>query len=235
MLQLNNIKKSYTGKIAVQEVSLTIKQGEILGLIGVNGAGKSTTISMIATLIKPDKGEIIFHGENIVKNPSGIRRKLGYVPQEIALYLDLSGMDNLNFWGRAYHIKGEALTGSIAQVMDITGLDKEILKRKVKTYSGGLKRRLNIGVALLHQPKLVVMDEPTAGIDLVSRKKILEAVMQLNKEGATIIYTGHYMEEMEQICSHFCVLEAGKVIASGAKEILLENGAKKLDDFLGNG
>lgn len=231
MLELVNVKKYYKNKPAVDGLNMTVKQGDVLGLLGMNGAGKSTTISMIATLMKPDEGDILYEGKSIVRNPRCIRGELGLVPQEIALYTELSGMDNLRFWGRAYHINGGRLQDRIHEVMDITGLAEDVLKKKVKTYSGGMKRRLNIGAALLHRPRLVVMDEPTAGIDIVSRKRILDAIRILNIQGAAVLYTGHYMDEMEQICSRFCVMDQGRITAEGSKEELLKQGAATLEQF----
>lgn len=231
MLELVNVKKYYKSKPAVDGLNMTVNQGDVLGLLGMNGAGKSTTISMIATLMKPDEGDILYEGKSIVRNPGCIRGELGLVPQEIALYTELSGMDNLRFWGRAYHINGGRLQDRIHEVMDITGLGEDVLKKKVKTYSGGMKRRLNIGAALLHRPRLVVMDEPTAGIDIVSRKRILDAIRILNIQGAAILYTGHYMDEMEQICSRFCVMDQGRITAEGSKDELLRQGGATLEQF----
>ena len=223
MLQLIDVEKKYNRHIAVKGISLEIEQGDSLGLIGPNGAGKSTTISMIATLLKPDKGDILYEGKSIVKNPNVIRQVLGYVPQDIALYENLTGMDNLLFWGKSYHLSKKELATSIQRISEIIGFTKQQLDQKVGTYSGGMKRRVNIGVALLHNPKLVVMDEPTVGIDIVSRNLILETIQRINEEGAAIIYTGHYLEEIEQICNKICIMDAGKLIAMGDKDQLLSS------------
>lgn len=231
MLQLKDVKKFYKKKAAVDGVNITIPKGAVLGLIGANGAGKSTTISMIATLTKPDAGVILYQGEDIVKKPKIIRKDLGFVPQEIALYMDLTGMDNLKFWGDAYHVKGKEFDKRLEWIRDMAGLDLDTLNKKVKNCSGGMKRRLNIGVALLNNPGLVIMDEPTVGIDLVSRKKILDSVRRLNEEGVTILYTGHYMEEMEELCSHVCILDKGHVIKAGSKNELLCNNHKNLEEL----
>lgn len=233
VLQLVNLEKKYKEKHAVKGISFTLEQGDSLGLIGTNGAGKSTTIGMVATLLQPDAGDILYNGESIIKNPKLIRSKLGYVPQEIALYENLSGIDNLKFFGRAYRLKGKELDGAIARVQEIIGFTKEELEQKVVTYSGGMKRRVNIGVALLHNPEIVVMDEPTVGIDFVSRNLILNTIKEINAKGVTIIYTGHYLEEIEQICNKICIMDSGLIVAMGEKEELLEqlNGDKKLEQL----
>lgn len=221
LLRVNKISKNYKKIKAVEEISFTVKKGEILGLLGPNGAGKSTTISMISTLIRPDAGEILYSDINIIDKPKAIQESLGYVPQEIALYPMLSGKENLEFWGRAYKLKGKVLKEKIEEISEIIGI-KERLKDKVKTYSGGMKRRLNIGVALLHDPELIIMDEPTVGIDPQSRKHILDTVIGLNKKGMTVIYTSHYMEEVEYLCNRICIMDQGKIIAEGTKQELIE-------------
>ena len=231
MLQVVQVKKNYKNKKAVDGISFEVNAGEIFGLIGANGAGKSTTMAMIATLLKPDSGDILFAGTRIIKKPSAIRKNLGYVPQEIALYTALTGLDNLLFWGNAYHVPKEKLRIRIQEISDIIGFDDTILKQKVSSYSGGMKRRLNIGAALLHQPKLVVMDEPTVGIDIVARNQILNAILKLKEIGITIIYCGHYMEEVEKICDRICMLHNGKVIDISSKEDFLANKEKTLEEI----
>jgi ABC-2 type transport system ATP-binding protein len=233
MLRLIDVKKSYHKNKAVDGISFEVKKGEVFGLIGSNGAGKSTTISMIATLLKPDEGDILYQGVSLVKDPKIIRNNLGYVPQDIGLYPSLSGFDNFIFWGKAYHVPSDLLHKRINEVCNVIGFTKDILKQKVKTYSGGMKRRLNIGVALLHQPQIVIMDEPTVGIDIVTRNQILDAVKILRDNGTTVIYCGHYMEEVEKICDTICILEKGKKIAYGNKDTLLSNpsGRKTLENL----
>lgn len=221
LLKVDNIKKHFKEVKAVDGISFEVAKGEVLGLLGPNGAGKSTTISMIATLLNPSSGVIYYNGNNIVKSPRSIQKKLGYVPQEIALYPTLSGIENLEFFGRAYGLKGKELKNRINEVSKIIGI-KERLKDKVEKYSGGMKRRINIGVALLHQPKLVIMDEPTVGIDPQSRKHILDTVLDLNKNGMTVIYTSHYMEEVEYLCNKICIMDHGQIIAQGTKEQLVD-------------
>ncbi|HAS92038.1 MAG TPA: export ABC transporter ATP-binding protein, partial [Clostridiales bacterium] len=221
MLKVENLYKNYGNIRAVDGISFEVKRGEVFGLLGPNGAGKSTTISIISTLVPPTKGEIIFEGESILKNPKNIRQKLGVVPQDIALYPTLSGYENLRFWGNLYGLKGQELKQRINETADIIGLH-ERLKDKVEKYSGGMKRRLNIGAALLHMPDLLIMDEPTVGIDPQSRSHILDTVLKLNDRGITIIYTTHYMEEAENLCSRICIMDEGKIIASGTQQELVE-------------
>lgn len=229
LLNVSNISKAYKDIKAVDGISFEINSGEVFGLLGPNGAGKSTAISMISTLTKPDSGDIIYRGESIIKNPKIIQQKLGVVPQEIALYPTLTGYDNLKFWGRAYGLKGKLLNERIEEVADIIGL-KDRLKDRVDKYSGGMKRRINIGAALLHKPEILIMDEPTVGIDPQSRNHILDTVLKLNKEGMTIIYTSHYMEEVEYLCTRISIMDKGKIIATGNKNELINiiKGKKKI-------
>lgn len=212
MLELVNVSKQYKDIAAVQSLSFQISKGEIMGLIGENGAGKSTTISMIATLIKPDEGSILFEDEDIVKHPGKMRKGLGLVPQDIALYESLTGYDNVLFWGNAHHVSEQLIQSRLLEICQMVSFSPELLKRKVKEYSGGMKRKLNIIVALLHHPRLVIMDEPTVGIDIVSRNQILKGIVQLRQNGTSVIYIGHYMEEIEQICDKIVVLSKGKCV-----------------------
>lgn len=212
MLEVNHVHKAYQNHTAVEDINFEMKQGEITGLIGPNGAGKSTTVSMIATLLKPDKGQILFYGEDIAKNPKVIRSSLGYVPQDIALYESLTGRDNFEFWGNAYHLPKSLRNERIKKLSDMIGFSESELKRKVKEYSGGMKRRLNIAVALLHEPKLVILDEPTVGIDLQSRKQILSAIGQLKLDGTAILYVGHYLEEVERLCDRILIFNQGRCV-----------------------
>lgn len=230
ILEIRNISKSFQDIKAVDNLNFTIEEGEIFGLLGPNGAGKSTTISMMSTLIKPDTGDIIYKDISILKDPTIIEKELGLVPQDIALYPSLSGYDNLKFWGHVYGIRGKELNKRIIEIADLIGLSDR-LKDKVEKYSGGMKRRLNIGVALIHKPKILIMDEPTVGIDPQSRNHILTTVKNLNKEGMTIIYTSHYMEEAEELCDRICIMDKGKLLANGNKDELIKlvNGREKID------
>jgi ABC-2 type transport system ATP-binding protein len=220
MLETVELRKIFKGKSAVEEVSLYLDKGESVGLLGPNGAGKSTTISMISSLLKPTSGDVRLNGKSIVKNPQDIRKVLGVVPQEIALYNDLSAHENLKFFGRIYKLKGKPLEIKIQEVLEMVGL-RDRQKEMIKTFSGGMKRRINIAAALLHDPQIVIMDEPTVGIDPQSRNHILDTVRLLNREkGTTVLYTSHYMEEVEQLCSRMYIMDHGRVIASGTQEEL---------------
>lgn len=221
MLNVEGLYKNFGNVNAVEGISFEVKRGQVFGLLGPNGAGKSTTISIISTLLKPSVGNVLFEGTSIVNNPALIRNKLGIVPQDIALYPTLTGYDNLSFWGSIYGLKGSELKKRISDVCDIIGLNGRI-KDRVEKYSGGMKRRLNIGAALLHRPELLIMDEPTVGIDPQSRKHILDTVLELNRQGMTIIYTSHYMEEAEYLCNELCIMDEGKIIASGTQQELVE-------------
>jgi len=220
LLKVVNLHKSFGSTKAVDGISFQVDKGEVFGLLGPNGAGKSTAISMISTLMAPEEGEIIFDGSNIIADPKAIRQRLGVVPQDIALYPTLSGYENLAFWGSMYGLKGAELKKRVNEVSEIIGLNGR-LKDRVDKYSGGMKRRINIGAALLHRPELLIMDEPTVGIDPQSRNHILDTVLELNRQGMTIIYTSHYMEEVEYLCSRICIMDQGRLIASGTKEELV--------------
>lgn len=220
MLETIELRKVFKGKTAVEEVSLYLEKGESIGLLGPNGAGKSTTISMISSLLLPTEGDVLLHGKSVIKHPEAIRSVLGVVPQEIALYDNLSAYENLKFFGRLYRIGGAALEKKIQEVLELIGL-RERQKELIRTFSGGMKRRVNIAAALMHDPEIVIMDEPTVGIDPQSRNHILETVRRLNREkGTTVLYTSHYMEEVEQLCSRMYIMDHGRVIASGTREEL---------------
>lgn len=214
ILEVSGLSKSFGKLAAVNDVSFQVVEGESFGLLGPNGAGKSTTISMLFGLITPDKGSILVSGQTMQANPLAVKRCLGYVPQEIALYPELTAQENLAFWGRLYGLSGANLQSRIADVLGVVGLS-ERARGKVGTFSGGMKRRINIAAALLHQPRLLIMDEPTVGIDPQSRNHILETVKQLNQQGMTVIYTSHYMEEVEYLCTRIGIIDHGQIIALG--------------------
>lgn len=221
MLEIINLTKNFKEKKAVDQVEMYLDEGESVGLLGPNGAGKSTTISIISSLLKPTSGDVKLNGKSIVQNPTEIRKILGVVPQEIALYQELSAYENLKFFGEIYKVKKDVLEERIQDLLVMVGL-KDRQKDLVKTFSGGMKRRVNIAAALLHKPKILILDEPTVGIDPQSRNHILETVKQLNEEKeTTILYTSHYMEEVEQLCKRVYIMDHGKVIASGSKSELL--------------
>ncbi|WP_010651377.1 daunorubicin resistance protein DrrA family ABC transporter ATP-binding protein [Oceanobacillus massiliensis] len=221
MLETIKLSKTYKEQTAVDEIDIYLDEGESVGLLGPNGAGKSTTISMISSLLKPTSGDVRLNGESTIKNPARIRDVLGMVPQEIALYEELSAYENLKFFGEIYKVGKDLLESRIQEVLELVGL-KDRQKELVKTFSGGMKRRVNIAAALLHQPKILILDEPTVGIDPQSRNHILETVGKLNEvHGTTILYTSHYMEEVEQLCNRVYIMDHGKVVASGTKSELL--------------
>lgn len=218
-IELINLVKRYNRDLAVDNVSLKIEDGEIFGLLGPNGAGKSTTIKMIMGLLKPNSGEITVNGMDITKKSLEIKKILGLVPQDLAIYDSISARENVEYFGKLYGLRGKDLKSKVNEALEFTGL-LERQKVKPKKFSGGMKRRLNIACAIMHNPKIIIMDEPTVGIDPQSRNHILEAVRELNKRGATILYTSHYMEEAEAICDRIGIIDHGRLIALGTKEEL---------------
>jgi ABC-2 type transport system ATP-binding protein len=219
-IEVEELHKDFGEVYAVQGVSFTIEKGEIFSLLGPNGAGKSTTISMLSGLLRPTQGAAKVMGNSVIKESSKAKSFIGVVPQDVALYEDLSGRENLTFWGKMYGIRGEPLKQRVDEVLEVIGLtDRQ--KHKVGTYSGGMKRRLNIGVALLHKPEVIIMDEPTVGIDPQSRRNILDNVKTLNREGMTVLYTTHYMEEAQELSDHIAIMDKGKIIANGTHDELV--------------
>ncbi|MEK3760412.1 ABC transporter ATP-binding protein [Paenibacillus sp. FSL P4-0338] len=220
MLELINLTKTYNNVNVVNNISLSVKRGEIFGLLGPNGAGKSTTVSMISTVLTPSGGSIIIDNKSLKDHPIEIKRIMGIVPQDLALYQALSAKENLEFFGSLYGLGGKKLRSRTDEVLEIIGLqDKR--SQDVAEFSGGMKRRVNIGVALMNNPKLLILDEPTVGIDPQSRNHILETVKRLNQEREmTVIYTSHYMEEVEYLCRNVAIIDHGSLIAQGTKEEL---------------
>jgi len=220
-IEVNNLKKSFGELQAVQGVSFSVEAGEVLSLLGPNGAGKSTTISMLSGLLDPSEGDASIMGHSISREPLLAKAALGVVPQDIALYPDLSARENLDFWGKMYGLRGGPLKLRVDEVLEIIGLsDRQ--KNKVGTFSGGMKRRVNIGAALLHKPQVIIMDEPTVGIDPQSRRHILDNVKQLNAQGMTVLYTTHYMEEAEELSRHIAIMDKGKIVAIGTYRELIQ-------------
>jgi ABC-2 type transport system ATP-binding protein len=219
ILEVKNLKKNYGDFKAVKGISFEIKTGEIFSLLGPNGAGKTTTISMLSTLYEPSAGDATIAGHSVTKAPMQVKNAIGVVPQEIALYEDLTARENLIFWGQMYGLSGKDLTSRVDEVLEQIGLTDKA-KNKVKTFSGGMKRRVNIGVGLLHKPKLLFMDEPTVGIDPQSRRAILDTVKDLNKQGMTVLYTTHYMEEAEELSDRVGIIDHGELIAIGTQKEL---------------
>ena len=220
-VQIKNLHKYFDDIHAVNGTSIQIQSGEIFSLLGPNGAGKSTVISMLTCLLEPTEGEAWVMGHSIRKNPQKVKASLGVVPQEIALYPDLSAAENLKFWGRMYGLRGQELRNRVSEVLEIIGLEDR-KNGKVDTFSGGMKRRVNIGVALLHKPDLIIMDEPTVGIDPQSRRHILDNIKLLNEQGMTVLYTTHYMEEAQELSDHIAIMDRGEVIACGTHDELVD-------------
>jgi ABC-2 type transport system ATP-binding protein len=222
ILASQDLKKSFGDQHAVRGVSFEIAKGEVFGLLGPNGAGKTTTISMLTGLLNPTDGQVIVDGRSLNQKANGLKSKIGFVPQELALYPTLSAYDNLIFFGRIYGLKGKVLRERVAHVLDVVGL-VDRAKDRIEDYSGGMKRRINIAAGLLHQPEILFLDEPTVGVDPQSRNAIFESVEKLNQEGLTILYTTHYMEEAERLCHRIAIMDHGKVIALDTPKNLIES------------
>jgi len=220
-IEVLDLHKSFGENQAVQGVSFDVAQGEIFSLLGPNGAGKTTTISMLSCLLRPNEGDARIMGHSIRTDAMGVKSVLGVVPQEIALYEDLTARENLTFWGKMYGLRGSALKSRVNEVLDVIGLSDRAGDR-VGKYSGGMKRRVNIGVALLHRPKVIYMDEPTVGIDPQSRRNILDSVVALKNQGMTVLYTTHYMEEAQELSNHIGIMDHGKLIAYGTHDELVK-------------
>jgi ABC-2 type transport system ATP-binding protein len=216
ILEVKNLVKKYGDLAAVKGISFDIQEGEIFSLLGPNGAGKTTTISVLSTLYTPTSGDATIGGQSVSKEPMAVRNLIGLVPQELALYDDLSARENLLFWGRMYGLSGRALKIRVAEVLEQIGL-ADRAKERVKAYSGGMKRRVNIGIGLLHKPRLLFMDEPTVGIDPQSRRAILDSVKDLNRQGMTVLYTTHYMEEAQELSDRVGIIDHGELIALGTQ------------------
>jgi ABC-2 type transport system ATP-binding protein len=220
-IEVLDLHKSFGETHAVQGVSFDVRQGEIFSLLGPNGAGKTTTISMLSCLLRPDAGDARVMGHSISTEAMGVKSVLGVVPQEIALYEDLSARENLTFWGKMYGLRGAGLKSRVDEVLDVIGL-RDRAGERVGKYSGGMKRRVNIGLALLHKPKVIYMDEPTVGIDPQSRRNILDSVVALKDQGMTVLYTTHYMEESQELSDHIAIMDHGKMMACGTHEELVK-------------
>ncbi|RLD27550.1 MAG: export ABC transporter ATP-binding protein [Bacteroidetes bacterium] len=216
MIQVSNLSKSFDTIHAVNNISFSIRKGEVFGLLGPNGAGKSTIINLMSTILKSDEGEILINENDIKQNSTICKQLIGVVPQEISLYDEFSAVDNLIFWGSLYKVPAKILKQRIKNILKLIGLydRKDDL---IKTYSGGMKRRINIAAALLHNPEILFMDEPTVGVDPQSRNKIFEIIETLNQQGITIVYTTHYMEEVERLCKRIAIMDAGKIVAQGTQ------------------
>jgi len=219
MLEVRDLRKTYGSVAAVDGVSLDAGRGEILGLLGPNGAGKTTTVSIVAGLVRADSGRVRIDGKPLAGDTDPTKRKLGLVPQDIALYDELSARDNLALFGALYGLSGATARQAIGAALELVGL-ADRAREKVKAYSGGMKRRLNMAAALLHDPQVLLLDEPTVGVDPQSRNAIFENLVTLRERGKTLVYTTHYMEEAERLCDRLVVIDRGKVVAAGTLQDL---------------
>lgn len=231
IIEIKYLTKYYKGSSipAIDNLNLNIHKGEIFGLLGPNGAGKTTTISILCGLFGSTSGDVFIDGMQYQQSAEKIKKIIGVVPQEIALYPSLTAKENLRFFGHLYGLKGKHLKTRINECLELFGLEKNA-NRKIKTFSGGMKRRINLIAGILHNPKIIYLDEPTVGVDVQSRNVILEHLHDLNKEGTTIIYTSHYMEEAENFCSRVAIIDKGNVIIKGKPKELI-NSNKEYSDL----
>lgn len=228
IIEVRSISKSFGNIAAIKNVSFSIEKGEIFGILGPNGAGKSTIVNILNTLVKPDKGDVIIDKVNIKGDGDTIKLIMGVVPQEIALYEEMTAYENLIFWGGLYNNPKSELKANVDRTLEMVDLSDRKNDR-IKTFSGGMKRRINIACSLLHNPKILVLDEPTVGVDPQNRNHIFEVIERLNREGMTIIYTTHYLEEAERLCKTIAIIDDGRIIAQGTlKELRDIIGAKDL-------
>jgi ABC-2 type transport system ATP-binding protein len=220
-LEVREVSKRYGPNVALDRISFEVHEGEIFGLLGPNGAGKTTLLSIVSCLLEADDGEVRLHGRPIVPGDREVRRLIGIVPQELALYGDLTPRENLQFFGELYDIRGAELRRRVEQILAAVGLEDKAGDR-VRTFSGGMKRRLNLGVGLVHGPRLLLLDEPTVGVDPQSRNHIFEEVRRLNGEGVTLVYTSHYMEEVQALCGRTGIMDRGRLAACDTLPRLLQ-------------
>ena len=221
MITIRSVSKYFKNIKALDNVSFDIEKGEIFGILGPNGAGKSTIVNILNTLVKPDEGDVIIDGVNIKDDSETIKLIMGVVPQEIALYEELSAYENMMFWGGLYDIPKPELKVNVNNTLEIVDLANR-KDDKIKTFSGGMKRRINIACSLLHNPRILVLDEPTVGVDPQNRNHIFEVIERLHNEGMTIIYTTHYMDEAERFCDKIAIIDVGRIIAQGTLKELRE-------------
>lgn len=220
VLQCNNLRKSYNGHPAVKDVGFRIAQGETYGLLGPNGAGKTTAISMICGLLARDSGDVHVNGKPLTVTSTETKSAIGYVPQDLAIYPDLTARENLRFFGKLYRMSSSVLDQRVDEVLQVAGLADRADDR-TDQYSGGMKRRLNIAIGLLHSPRLLILDEPTVGVDPQSRNAILSSVEQLSEQGMAVLYTTHYMEEAERLCDRVGIIDEGEIRAEGTRRELV--------------
>jgi ABC-2 type transport system ATP-binding protein len=221
VIQIDQLRKTYGDLVAVNSISFTAEPGKIFGLLGPNGAGKSTTIGCISGLLKPSAGRVLIDRHDVVEEPRAARAKLGIVPQELALYQDLSASENLVYWASAYGMRGPSLKRRVTEVLELTGL-LDRASEQIKNFSGGMKRRLNFAAGIVHHPEVLLLDEPTVGVDPQSRVRLLDLVRRQAAAGMTVLYTTHYMEEAENLCENLAIIDHGEIIASGTLAELRE-------------
>jgi len=220
VLAVKGLIKRFDDLVAVNDVGFEIEEGETFGLLGPNGAGKTTTISMVTGLLEPDGGQVLVAGNTIRTNATAGKSEIGLVPQELAIYPDLTGAENLRFFGKLYGMNGDLLGARVDEILEVIGLNDR-RDDLTKEYSGGMKRRLNIGIGLLHRPRLLILDEPTVGVDPQSRNAILESVEDLSSQGMAVLYTTHYMEEAERLCDRVAIIDEGVIKAEGTRRELV--------------
>jgi ABC-2 type transport system ATP-binding protein len=219
-LSVVDVRKRFGEIVAVDGLSFDVRPGECFGLLGPNGAGKTTTLSMIATLLRPDSGAVIVGGVDVGRDPQIVRRSLGLVPQEVSVYDDLTARENLAFFGHLYGLRGSDLAGRVGEALALAGLEDRAGDR-VATFSGGMQRRLNFAIGLIHRPSIVLLDEPTVGVDPQSRHHLFEMVSALAARGVTIVYTTHYMEEAERLCDRIAIIDHGRLAGVGTRDELI--------------
>ena len=213
MLEIRNVRKTFGSLVAVDDVSFTVEPGRLTGLLGPNGAGKTTTVSMIAGLTRPERGSVLVNGEPLSGDTDPKKKKIGLVPQDLALYEELSARENLRFFGGLYNLSGSALESAMTNALTLVGL-ADRARDRVKTFSGGMKRRLNLAAGLLHDPDILLLDEPTVGVDPQSRNAIFDNLEELKRRGKALLYTTHYMEEAERLADRIVVIDNGRVVAN---------------------
>jgi len=221
MIEVERLRKSFNSLLAVDDVSFAVGEGEVFGLLGPNGAGKTTTINMICGVLKPDSGRVLIGGKDIWLEPKTVKQGLAVVPQEISVYEDITARDNLNFWGSLYGLRGGDLRSRVDEALTRVGLSDRA-GDKVKGFSGGMKRRLNLCMGLLHRPRVLLLDEPTVGIDPQARLNILEVVREVAASGTTVLYTTHYMDEAQDLCDRIAIIDHGKILTVGTLEELTQ-------------
>lgn len=227
LLRIEGLGKTYGKYAALKDVSFSLYPGDVLGIVGENGAGKSTLLSCLGMIQRPSAGTVYFKEKDITKSKKEYLSRIGYVPQEIALFEELSGRENLRFFGKAYGLSGERLEEGIARVLRMAEFPEERLDSPVSEYSGGMKRKINIGAALLNEPEVLLLDEPVANLDFETEEQVIRALQRLSRQGTAILYVGHRMEQMEVLCNKICMIKEGRAVLFGEVAALLGTGQEK--------